>query len=105
MSDAIVDEAMARDSRFAALGLAIALETDLRENDTIKVIMAAVRADADTAMDDLADMSPADTVGIAAALVKVRTLVYIRRTISTILNRGNAAEQSIRAQDEAERLE
>ena len=107
MSDSrdYVEQAKARDTRFAILSRAIAVEGDLRDNETIKAIMASVREDADRAMDDLAEASPADQVGLAALLVRVKTLVYIRRTLNTILGQGLAAEQAIRAEDEAQRDE
>lgn len=93
-------EAMkSRDSRFAMVERAIAIETDLRDNQTIKAIIGAIKADADQAMEDLADLSPADTVAVSGALVRVRTLVYMRRTLNAILQRGAVAEQSLSAED------
>lgn len=99
VSPQTISEAVARDQRFAVLQHAIAVETDLRDNETIKAIMAAVRADADQAFEDLADVSPENKDSIAVLLVRVRTLVYIRRTLQAILRRGQVAEQSLRAED------
>ena len=98
MSEAIA-EALARDTRFAVLAQAIAVEGDLRDNETIKALLAAVRADADQAMDDIALTSPEDKVRIADLFVRVRTLVFVRNCLDTVIRRGQAAEQSIRAED------
>jgi hypothetical protein len=93
-------ELQARDTRFAMLEQAIAIEADLRDNPTIRAIMTAIRADADQAMEDLAETSPNNTESISLHLVKIRTLVYVRRTLDGILKRGHVAEQAIRADDE-----
>jgi hypothetical protein len=94
-----VEQAKSRDTRFSILATSIAVEADLRDNETIKAIMAAIRADADRAMDEISDISPGDTVAISQHLVKIRSFVYLRRTLETILTRGRIAEQEIRAQD------
>ena len=94
-----IEELKLRDTRFAALGESIAIETDLRDNATIKAIMAAIREDADRAMAEIVEISPADVSSISLQLVKMRTLVYTRGVLSMILARGAAAAQSIQAQD------
>jgi hypothetical protein len=96
-----VADAVARDQRFAVLAQAIAVETDLRDNETIKAIMGAIRADADQAMEELATTSPADQSAIALLLVRISTLVYIRRTLNIVIRRGQAAEVAIRSEDQA----
>lgn len=95
-----LDALKSRDSRFAVLAEAIAVEADLRDNPTIKLLMAAVRQDADAAMEELADLSAADPVAMHKALVNVKTLVYIRRTLNALLQRGQVAELEIRQEDE-----
>lgn len=104
MSESIdyVEEAKARDMRFKVLAQAIAIEADLRDNTTIKALLAHLVADADQAMNELAVTSPADQVAISGLLVRVSTLVYIRRTLNMLIMRGQAAEQAIRAQDESQ---
>lgn len=100
MSDQPSDDLL-RDQRFAAADFAFAIEADLRDNPTIKSLIAGVREDAERAMDELADVAPADVIAISRLLVRVSTLVYIRRTLNRIILRGHAAAASIRAQDEA----
>jgi hypothetical protein len=95
-----IAELQARDTRFSVLAEAIAVETDLRDNVTIRALMGAIRQDADQAMEDLAETSPNNTESISLHLVKIRTLVYVRRTLDSILKRGHVAEQAIRADDE-----
>jgi hypothetical protein len=98
-----VASAKLRDTRFALLSRAIAVETELRDSAVIGALMAAIRADADQAMEDLFDVSPLDTNAVAFHIVKVRTLVYTRRVLNAVLRQGQAAEASIRAEDEHER--
>lgn len=96
-----IEELKSRDERFAALGEAISIEADLRDNPTIKALMKAVRQDSEKAMEDLAEISPLDHQQIALLLVRVKTFVYIRNTLNFVLNRGRAAEQHIRAEDQS----
>ena len=106
MSDQLPPEYLAqlklRDTRFAVLAEAIAVETEMRDSPVIKAILGAVRADADAAMEALVDVSPADQTAVALHLVKVSTLVYIRRTLNRVLRLGQAAEAQIRAEDHSE---
>ena len=106
MSDVLTPEQLdtirSRDSRFAAIGRAIAIEADLRDNETIKALLGAVRADMEAGLDELADLSPGDPMAVAAALVKVRTFVWVRRTLNLILQHGAAAEAAVRAEDHRE---
>lgn len=98
----LIEFAKLRDTRFAVVSRAIAVETDLRDNHTIQILMSAVRADAEKAMEEIAEASPADTMLISTLLVKIRTLVYVRRTLNTILRMGAEAEATIRAEDQRE---
>lgn len=97
-----IDAAKMRDTRFAIIGRAIAIETDLRDNETIKALLGAARADADQAIEELSELSPTDINAVSLALVKIRTLVYIRRVLNIILQRGVVAERAIRAEDQVE---
>lgn len=97
--DGVLADRIATDSRFAAISRAIAIETDLRDNETIKAILGAVWKDSVQAMEELAETSPADLESISLLLVKVKTQVYIRRTLNAIINQGRAAEASVLADD------
>jgi len=102
MSDSpdYVADAISRDRRFAILQEAIAVETDLRDNVTIKSLIVAFRLDAERAMEELTDTSPEDKVSITDLIFRIRTHVHLRRTLEAILRRGAAAEQSIRAEEQ-----
>ena len=89
-----------RDARFAVLAHAIAIEGEMRDSTTLKSLMTALTRDADQAMEELAEVSPADGLAISAMLVKIRALVYIRSHVRNILQQGRLAEQSIRAEDQ-----
>lgn len=102
MTDLTFDEIeaiKARDDRVRLFSEAIAVETDLRDNPTIRALMTAIRTDADQAMETLAETSPEDRLSITLLLVKIRTLVYVRRALDDVLRRGQAAEQALRAED------
>lgn len=95
-----LDHAKARDTRFAMLAQAIAVETDLRDNVTIRSLMDAVRLDAEQSMRDIVEVSPADIQAVALHQVRIRTLTYIRSVLDAIMRRGAYAEHDIRAEDE-----
>lgn len=97
-----IEAIKSRDDRFMAVAKAIALENDLSGNQAVKVLMTAVREDAEEAFNDLPNLNPGDYAAVSLALVKIRTLVYIRRVLNIILQRGVVAEQAIRAEDQME---
>lgn len=99
----IIEAAKAADTRMRKIAMMIDVQTDLRDSRTLKMLFEAARADADDAIDDLAELSPADTVKVSAALVKIRTLVYIRQTLRSIVLQGQQAEQAMRGEEEANR--
>src|SRR6185312_6163277 len=105
MSDRVtpadIEAAKLRDSRFTEVARAVAIQTDLRDNETIRSLLAAVKKDADGAMRTLADLTPTDCGAVSKALVKIQTLVYIRDTLDHILRRGDLAIASLQAEDEA----
>lgn len=101
----IVQEAISRDTRFAALHTAIAIETDLRDNPTINALMKAVWEDALQAMDELSETSPMNHEKVSLLLVRVKTQVYIRNTLNRIIQRGKIAEAAIRAEDQMHEAE
>jgi len=98
-NDAYIRAAVSRDSRFRDLQDAIAVSADMSDNPTVKALLAAFRADADLAMLEMADTSPADQK--AMALISVRVGVYVRakRILEAVLTRGRLAESDLRAQD------
>lgn len=98
--DDLIAAVVSRDQRFAALHQAIAVEADLQSNATIRAFTAAIRANADVAMLELADMSPLDTAAVSAAMVKIKAYVELKRMIEFILNRGRNAEAEIKMEDQ-----
>lgn len=108
MSDSPGDyiaQAKASNPLFSVLDNAIAIETELRDSATIKSLLAQIRYDADKAMDECADTSPADVTAVSRLFVRISTLVYLRGALHTFLMRGKVAEQQINAQDQSEGFE
>lgn len=99
LTEEYVRLAMVRDSRFMKIARGDAIKADLRDSAVIKAIMAAIKADSEQAMIELEDLNPGDTLGVSAALIKIRTFFYIKRVLGTILNEADAAEQTIRDED------
>jgi hypothetical protein len=89
-----------RESLFADLAEAIEVEADLRDNRTVMALMRAARAGHNAALDEMMDLSPADTVAVARCLVNVKTFRYMQQALEGVLSRGKRAESLIRAQDE-----
>jgi hypothetical protein len=97
--DEYIADAKASDARFRILADAIAVESDMRDNITIRLLLTALDADSRRAMEELAELSPLDSTAVAFCLVRVRSFVYIRRILDDIIRRGQVARQSIEAED------
>lgn len=104
-SPELIEAYKARDKRIRMIDLGYAIQAELRDSAALKAMIAVVRDDADAAMEDLADLSPADQIAVSGALVRVRTLVYWRRTLNIILGHADHAEHQVRAEDDTTRYE
>lgn len=91
--------AVSRDERFRVLQQSIATEADMRDNPTIRALMAAVRADADLAMAELSETSPYDKRAMGQIAARVGAYMRLKRYLEAILTRGKLAEAEIRQQD------
>lgn len=90
---------VSRDERFRVLQTAIAAEGDMRDNATIRALLAAIRADADLAMAELSEASPYDKRVMGQIAARVGAYSRLKRYLETILTRGKLAEAEIRQQD------
>lgn len=97
----MVDAAKTRDSRIRLIGEALAIQADMRDNETIKYILRQITTDADRAMEELAEVSPLDSSEVARLLVKIKTLVYIRTSLETLKRRAELAAVEIRLEEES----
>jgi hypothetical protein len=97
-----IENLKARDTRFTAVAEAIAIESDLRDNPTIRKLMDAARQDAEQAMREVVQISPANVELVAFNQMKIRTLTYIKDVLDIIMRRGAIAEQEIRNEDSYE---
>lgn len=101
MSDRLTIEDMerlkARDVRVRDLDLALQIEGDLRGNVLIKQLIASLQVDADRAFEEIADAHPDEFKALQA---KVYRLVFVRRTIDAILQRGAVAAASLESDDQ-----
>lgn len=90
---------VSRDERFRRLQEMIDVEADMRDNATIRALLAAVWADADLAMVELSETSPGDQKAVGLIAARVGANVRIQRYLKAIISRGQIAEAEIRQQD------
>lgn len=91
--------AISRDERFRVLQESISVEADMRDNATIKALIAAIRADAELAMAELSEASPYDKRLMGQIAARVGAYTRLKRYLETILTRGKLAEADVRQQD------
>lgn len=89
-----------RDRRFAEVAEMIDVETALRASRGLHTVMEFLRSDADKAMTEFAVVNPADTAAVIGLQSRVARFTYALDTFNFILQRGQLAEQSLRAEDE-----
>lgn len=95
-----IEDLKVREDRFAVVADAIQVEADLRDNVTIKALMAAAKRGFDVAIDEIIDLSPLDAPEIGRCIVNIKTFVYMKRALEDVLTRGKRAEDQIRSEDE-----
>jgi hypothetical protein len=104
-TDPEVEAAKARDSRFSRVALGLAIEGELRDSPTLKLLLSAVKTDASDALRTLADVSPTDLNAVSKVVVRAQTLVYIGDVLDTILKRTRADIAELHAEDRASEYE
>lgn len=95
-----IEQLKTREARFAILAYAIEVEADLRDNPTIKALMAAAKRCYDEAVAEIIEISPLNHVEIGRCLVNMKTFIYMKRALEEVLTRGKQAEDRIRAEDQ-----
>lgn len=95
-----IDARKVRDRRFADIEAMIDIETALRSERGLRSVVEFLRADADKAMAEFAVVNPADTAAVIGLQARVARFTYTLDTFNFILQRGQVAEQSLRAEDE-----
>ena len=95
-----IEAIAAHDARVRTVQLSIEIETELRRGNGLHLLMAALRADADKAMAEFARANPANTQEIIGLQARVHCFQYALDTFSVILQRGQAAEDQLRGEDQ-----
>lgn len=93
-----------QDERFRDLDLRLKIEKELRESLALKLVFEAAGEQAAVALEGLADVDPTDTKKITFLQAKVQRARFIAKTINSVINRGELAEQSIN-EEQAVQLE
>ena len=83
-----IEAAKARDERLRMIDEGFAIAADLRDNPTIKALLAKLEGDASAAMIALSDLSPLDSVAVARELVLIRAYVYVRTGLMQLIRRS-----------------
>ena len=99
ISPDLIETAKSRDARFRIIDEGFAIQAEMRDSPTIRYLLRQVTADADAAMEEMADTSPLDSVAMARHLVKVKTLVYIRKSLLDIQQRAEMCAREVQAED------
>lgn len=90
-----IQAAIASDRRFALIEMASALAAELRDSKALHVFLMALRKDAEDALVDFADANIANAHEIMPLQVRVRTIVFLNRTIEEIMNSAKNAEDHL----------
>lgn len=91
--------ARSRDGRVRFIGEVFALEGELRDNRTSRAILAFIQRDAEDAMEEIADTSPADTVAVMKIFSRVRAHVFLRRSLMELIHRGETLAREVSEED------
>lgn len=108
MPDATFDQieaAKARDKRLRDIEASIDVETALRAGGPLRAVMELLRYESDKAMEDFAIVNPADTQAVIGIQARVVCFTAVLGKLNFILQRGQAAEQSLRAEDRIDAID
>ena len=95
-----VEAAIANDRRFAVIDMGAAVAAELRDSNGLKLFLASLRREAEDALVEFADANIANMTEIVPLQVKVRSIVFLNRTIEQLMAQAATAEQQILSESE-----
>jgi hypothetical protein len=84
-----------QDERFRDLDLKLVVENELRNSRALQIVLAAAGEQAAEALEALAAVDPTDTKLIIRLQATVFRARFVARTFTSVLRKGDLAEQSI----------
>ena len=90
---------MDRDRRIAEIAASIDVEVALQAGGPLRTVMEILRQQADQAMEDFAAVNPGDVQAVTGIQARVACFSLTLKTLNFILQRGQVAEMSLRAED------
>lgn len=91
ITQAIVDQAKARDVRYRLVDLALELNAELRPSAPLLMVLDAIRKEAAAAIEDLITTNPHDPVRIGELQAIAYRARFIERTFAEIMTAGETA--------------
>lgn len=96
-----IEAAIASDKRFAVIHMGASVAAELRDSNGLKLFLAGLRQDAEDALVAFADANVADLAEIVPLQVRVKTIVFLNRTIEQLLAQAATAEQQLLSESES----
>lgn len=87
-----IQAAILSDKRYAIIDMSAAVAGELRESAGLKLFLASLRKEAEDALVEFADANVANLSEIVPLQVRVKSIVFLNRTIEQLLIQGNKAE-------------
>lgn len=94
-----IERIKSRDRNFALFDLSMEMQQELRESKVINFIVSHLKADTDSAIEELADIDPGDRAAVSAIQARIFRLVYFKRCMEFAARQGESARQTIVAED------
>lgn len=95
VTDEDVKAAIQADKRFALINMASAVAAELRDCEGLKIFLMALRKEAEDALVEFADANIANPIEIMPLQVRVRSIVFLNRTIEELMNSARNAEDHL----------
>jgi hypothetical protein len=97
-----IQSAIMSDKRYALISMAAAVAGELRDSKALHIFMMALRKEAEDALVEFADANIANSHEIMPLQVRVKTIVFLNRTIEELLNAAKNAEDHLMNDESAD---
>ena len=90
-----IQAAIQADKRFAKIHMAVSVAAELRDSNSVRLFLAALRKEAEDALEAFAYVNVANPMEIMPLQVRVRSIVFLNRTIEELMNSAKNAEAEL----------
>lgn len=98
-NDEILAQVRGRDARVAAVVDAIDIQGELRNSRALAMVLEQLTRDSTQAMNEFAFVNPDDRRAVMGLQARVYSIVYLDQVLRNIQQKGQLAEQDLRAED------